>query len=164
MKKPVCLILCLLLSAGISACGAAEKPAGTGKSEAASESSAPETTAAERPVINVITDPIPEDDAAGTSEAVSAGTPAAEPSEAMSPGMPAAEPSETAPAGPAAASDDTFTITFAGDILMDPGYAAGSALTERGAEGCFSAEALALMRDADLFVVNNEFEIGRAHV
>ena len=157
MKKPVCLLLSLLLAAGISACGAAEKPAGTGKSAAASESSVPETTAAERPVINVITDPIPEDDAAGVSEAVSAGTPAADSSEPMSPGTPAAEPSETAPAGPPAASDGTYTITFAGDILMDPGYSAGAALTERGAEGCFSAEALALMRDADLFVVNNEF-------
>lgn len=132
MNRPVCYLLSLLLAAGITACGAAEKSSGPGKSAAASESSAPETTAAERPVINVITDPIPgDDDSAGSSE--------------------------PAPDGPSADPGGTFTITFAGDILMDPGYAAGAALTERGAEGCFSADALALMRDADLFVVNNEF-------
>ena len=40
---------------------------------------------------------------------------------------------------------------------MDPGYSAGDALTKRGAEGSFDEETLSIMRDADLFVVNNEF-------
>lgn len=145
MKKLTILFLSLILAAGTAACGApadpapgavspaeeraASKTAGpSGAPSSPETSSGPETAAGERPVINVITEPLAEetDVAPGTSD-----TPDA--------------------------ADRTFTITFAGDILMDPGYSAGAALTERGAEGCFDAESLALMRDADLFVVNNEF-------
>ena len=129
----------LFATAGIclhlAACGA---PAGAGSSEAAALSAAPaasavETSADALPVITVVTDTV--DD--GTD-------PAAENTAAENPSMPSA-------------ADGTFTITFAGDILMDPGYSAGDALTKRGAEGSFDEEALSIMRDADLFVVNNEF-------
>ena len=140
MKKLSILLLSLLLAAGTAACGgnhtntasgaasSAESGAASKASAAKDTSSVPQSSADERPVINVITEPLAEetDAAPGTSD-----TPDA--------------------------ADRTYTITFAGDILMDPGYSAGAALTQRGAEGSFDEEALALMRGADLFVVNNEF-------
>ena len=140
MKKLSILLLSLLLAAGTAACGgnhtntasgaasSAESGAASKASAAKETSSAPQSSADERPVINVITEPLAEE-----TDVV--------------PGT-----SDTPDA-----ADRTYTITFAGDILMDPGYSAGAALTQRGAEGSFDEEALALMRGADLFVVNNEF-------
>ena len=140
MKKLSILLLSLLLAAGTAACGgnhtntasgaasSAESGAASKASAAKETSSAPQSSAEERPVINVITEPLAEE------TDVAPGT------------------SDTPDA-----ADRTYTITFAGDILMDPGYSAGAALTQRGAEGSFDEEALALMRGADLFVVNNEF-------
>ena len=140
MKKLSILLLSLLLAAGTAACGgnhtntasgaasSAESGAASKASAAKETSSAPQSSADERPVINVITEPLAEETDAA-------------------PGT-----SDTPDA-----ADRTYTITFAGDILMDPGYSAGAALTQRGAEGSFDEEALALMRGADLFVVNNEF-------
>ena len=140
MKKLSILLLSLLLAAGTAACGgnhtntasgaasSAESGAASKASAAKETSSAPQSSADERPVINVITEPLAEE------TDVAPGT------------------SDTPDA-----ADRTYTITFAGDILMDPGYSAGAALTQRGAEGSFDEEALALMRGADLFVVNNEF-------
>ena len=52
---------------------------------------------------------------------------------------------------------ETFSFLFAGDILFDPSYSAGTAFLTGGASGCFDAEALKMMREADVFVVNNEF-------
>ena len=140
MKKLSILLLSLLLAAGTAACGgnhtntasgaasSAESGAASKASAAKETSSAPQSSADERPVINVITEPL-------------------------------AEETDVAPrtSDTPDAADRTYTITFAGDILMDPGYSAGAALTQRGAEGSFDEEALALMRGADLFVVNNEF-------
>lgn len=136
----------LFVTAGICLCLAAcSAPAGAKSSEtsvpsgstdsswASAAASAAETSAEALPVITVITETV--DD--GTE-------PAAENTAAENPSM-------------SSAADGTFTITFAGDILMDPGYAAGDALTKRGAEGSFDEEALSIMRNADLFVVNNEF-------
>ncbi|MBO5574429.1 MAG: hypothetical protein J5947_09330, partial [Clostridium sp.] len=37
---------------------------------------------------------------------------------------------------------ETYTIAFAGDILFDPSYAAGYALTRNGVQGSFDAAAL----------------------
>ena len=135
-KRLGCLLLSLLLAAGTAACGA---PAGDKKTEAGS-SAAQEPGSGELPVINVVSDPLPEK---SMQEA-----------DVQAPAPETPEPPEAheAPEVP-----DTFTIAFAGDILMDPGYAAGDALTKRGAEGCFDGEALSLMRGAELFVVNNEF-------
>lgn len=136
----------LFVTAGICLCLAAcSAPAGAKSSEtsvpsgstdssgASAAASDAETSAEALPVITVITETV--DD--GTE-------PAAENTAAENPSM-------------SSAADGTFTITFAGDILMDPGYAAGDALTKRGAEGSFDEEALSIMRNADLFVVNNEF-------
>lgn len=53
--------------------------------------------------------------------------------------------------------DDSITFTFAGDILFDPSYAAGSAIAARGIENCFDDEALDIMKSADVFMLNNEF-------
>ena len=134
--------ICLSLSACGSPAGAA--PSGSSaSSEAAplsgtSAASAAETSAEALPVITVVTDTVEDGD--GPAEETAAGKNTAEGN--------SAEPS---------APDGTFTITFAGDILMDPGYSAGDALTKQGAEGSFDEEALSIMRDADLFVVNNEF-------
>lgn len=130
--------ICLCLAACASPAGAAssgtaassEAAPSSGASAAASDA---EPSAEALPVITVITETV--DD--GTE-------PAAENTAAENPSM-------------SSASDGTFTITFAGDILMDPGYSAGDALTKRGAEGSFDEEALSIMRNADLFVVNNEF-------
>ena len=134
--------ICLSLSACGSPAGAA--PSGSSaSSEAAplsgtSAASAAETSAEALPVITVITETVEDGD--GPAEETAAGKNTAEGNSA-----------ERSAAG------GTFTITFAGDILMDPGYSAGDALTKQGAEGSFDEEALSIMRDADLFVVNNEF-------
>ena len=134
----------LFATAGIclhlAACGA---PAGAGSSEAAALSAAPaasdaETSAEALPVITVVTETVEDGDGPAEENTAENNT---------------TEGNSTEPSAP----DGTFTITFAGDILMDPGYAAGDALTKRGAEGSFDEEALSIMRNADLFVVNNEF-------
>ncbi|MBR7058595.1 MAG: CapA family protein [Stomatobaculum sp.] len=130
--------ICLYLAACSAPAGAKSSetsvPSGsTDSSGASAAASDAETSAEALPVITVITETV--DD--GTE-------PAAENTAAENPSM-------------SSAADGTFTITFAGDILMDPGYSAGDALTKRGAEGSFDEEALSIMRNADLFVVNNEF-------
>ena len=50
-------------------------------------------------------------------------------------------------------------IVFAGDILFDSHYAIMASLLKRGQgiEGGISADLLSIMRDADIFMVNNEF-------
>ena len=53
--------------------------------------------------------------------------------------------------------DDTVTFTFAGDLLMDPYYAAGVQVHVLGLAGCFDEAALSIMRDSDIFMLNNEF-------
>ena len=134
------------ISLSLSACGASAGDTSSGaaaSSEAAPSSGSSaafvaETSAEDLPVITVITETV-EDEADTAAENNAAENTAA----------------ENTPAPPAA--DSTYTITFAGDILMDPGYSAGDALTKRGAEGSFDEEALSIMRSADLFVVNNEF-------
>ena len=134
----------LFITAGIclylSACGTPDGGASSGAapSSGAPASSAAETSAESLPVITVITE-TPEDGTVPAGENTAGENTA---------GESAAEHS---------AADGAFTITFAGDILMDPGYSAGDALTKRGAEGSFDEEALSIMRGADIFVVNNEF-------
>ncbi|MBQ0100704.1 MAG: CapA family protein, partial [Lachnospiraceae bacterium] len=64
-------------------------------------------------------------------------------------------PPETEPPKP-------VVMRFAGDILMDPNYAVMATLLNRtggkpAAEQAFDEGALSLMRDADIFMVNNEF-------
>ena len=129
--------ICLCLAACGAPAGAASSgaavPSGSSASSGTPAASAAETSAEALPVITVITETV--EDGEDT---------AAENTAAENTSMPSA-------------ADGTFTITFAGDILMDPGYSAGDALTKRGAEGSFDEEALSIMRDADLFVVNNEF-------
>ena len=129
--------ICLCLAACGAPAGAASSgaavPSGSSASSGTPAASAAETSAEALPVITVITETV--EDGADT---------AAENTAAENTSMPSA-------------ADGTFTITFAGDILMDPGYSAGDALTKRGAEGSFDEETLSIMRDADLFVVNNEF-------
>ncbi len=51
------------------------------------------------------------------------------------------------------------SITFAGDILFDPGYAVMSKLLQNGGniENAIAADLIDEMRDADIMVVNNEF-------
>lgn len=128
----LCLAACSA-PAGAKSSGTSVPSGSTDSSGASAAASDAETSAEALPVITVITETV--DD--GTE-------PAAENTAAENPSM-------------SSAADGTFTITFAGDILMDPGYAAGDALTKRGAEGSFDEEALSIMRNADLFVVNNEF-------
>ena len=50
-------------------------------------------------------------------------------------------------------------IVFAGDILFDSHYAIMASLLKRGQgiEGGISGDLLSIMRDADIFMVNNEF-------
>ena len=155
MRRFLPLLLPLfLLSFSLAACGSSEtgKPgaAAAGTPGAASEGalSSPEKEGGSEeakqtetlPVINVVSE-VPEgaEPVSGAAESVET----------------AGE--EASPESASGSAPETFTVTFAGDILMDPGYAAGDALTKRGAEGCFDEEALSLMRNADLFVVNNEF-------
>lgn len=58
-----------------------------------------------------------------------------------------------------AASTQQIVMAFAGDILFDPHYAVMAKLRQRGGniEEAFSADLLAQMRGADIFMVNNEF-------
>ncbi len=62
------------------------------------------------------------------------------------------------------ASTDEFTLTFGGDILFDEGYAIMAKMKARSGqdqtryiEEAFDASMLETMREADLFMVNNEF-------
>lgn len=49
-------------------------------------------------------------------------------------------------------------LLFAGDILLDDGYAMMGAMRKRGdIRACFSAETLQEMKAADIFMLNNEF-------
>mgnify|MGYP002626461882 CR=1 FL=1 len=58
-----------------------------------------------------------------------------------------------------AAREESVTLRFAGDILFDDEYAVMATIKQNGGDvtGRFSPELLALMRDADLFMLNNEF-------
>ncbi len=58
-----------------------------------------------------------------------------------------------------AASPEKIVMAFAGDILFDPNYAVMARLRQRGGgiEEAFSADLLAEMRGADIFMINNEF-------
>lgn len=51
------------------------------------------------------------------------------------------------------------TISFAGDILMDPGYATMARMRQNGGtiEGVIDETMLSLMRSSDIMMVNNEF-------
>lgn len=51
------------------------------------------------------------------------------------------------------------TISFAGDVLFDPGYSIYSAFKQRGCDvsQSFSADLLYKMRTADIMMLNNEF-------
>lgn len=57
------------------------------------------------------------------------------------------------------ANPDEVTLVFAGDILFDDNYAIMARLKQRGGaiESSISADMLAVMRGADIFMVNNEF-------
>ncbi len=57
------------------------------------------------------------------------------------------------------ASSEEIVMAFAGDILFDPNYAVMAKLLQRGGaiEEAFSEEILTKMREADIFMVNNEF-------
>ncbi len=57
------------------------------------------------------------------------------------------------------ASDERIIFRFAGDILLDDGYAMMSNFRTRGSsfEDTFSASLLEKMRNADVFMLNNEF-------
>lgn len=50
-------------------------------------------------------------------------------------------------------------LCFAGDVLLDPGYAIMASLLQRGGDltTCFDEELLNIMRDSDVFMINNEF-------
>ncbi|MGL5258777.1 MAG: CapA family protein [Lachnospiraceae bacterium] len=56
-------------------------------------------------------------------------------------------------------SSEVVTISFAGDILFDSGYAILNSLRQKnqGIHGVFSNDILEKMHDADIFMVNNEF-------
>ena len=133
--------ICLHLAACGTPSGASAGAASSSEpaaSSGTSAASAAETSAEALPVITVVTDTVEDGDGPAEENTAEKNT---------------TEGNSTEPSAP----DGTFTITFAGDILMDPGYAAGDALTKRGAGGCFDEEALSIMQGADLFVVNNEF-------
>ena len=133
--------ICLHLAACGAPSGASAGAASSSEpaaSSGTSAASAAETSAEALPVITVVTDTVEDGDGPAEENTAEKNT---------------TEGNSTEPSAP----DGTFTITFAGDILMDPGYAAGDALTKRGAGGCFDEEALSIMQGADLFVVNNEF-------
>ncbi len=51
----------------------------------------------------------------------------------------------------------TFTVSFAGDVNMDPRFVAGSTIARLGLAGCFDKGTLDLMRNSDVFMLNNEF-------
>lgn len=55
--------------------------------------------------------------------------------------------------------EDTVTFTFAGDVLLDENYAVMSTFRANGSvlENCIDPALLSIMRDSDVFMVNNEF-------
>lgn len=57
------------------------------------------------------------------------------------------------------ASEESVTITFAGDVLFDPGYAIYSNYKSTGYDlnRCIGNDVLSQMRSADIMMVNNEF-------
>lgn len=57
------------------------------------------------------------------------------------------------------AEENKVVLTFAGDILFDPGYAIYATYLQRGSvlEECISPEVLSYMQAADIMMVNNEF-------
>ncbi len=57
------------------------------------------------------------------------------------------------------ASDNQIVITFAGDVLFDPGYAIYNAYKNNGYDiaNCISTDLLSEMHAADIMMVNNEF-------
>lgn len=59
---------------------------------------------------------------------------------------------------------EPVTLAFAGDLLLDPGYGVMAAMLSRGGgesgsllKNSFDDQLLALMQDADIFMLNNEF-------
>ncbi len=60
-------------------------------------------------------------------------------------------------AGETAGTGGTFTVAIAGDLLFDPVYTAGLKAVTRGVAGSYDERTLAAMREADVFIVNNEF-------
>ena len=58
-----------------------------------------------------------------------------------------------------AATPGEVTLLFAGDVLFDDSYSPMVSLKRRenGVDDCFSMELLQEMRDADIFMLNNEF-------
>lgn len=58
-------------------------------------------------------------------------------------------------------NDGEVTLTFAGDVNLEPTYC-GQAAAQNGLAGCFDAGVLSAMRDSDFFVFNNEFTYTRA--
>ena len=58
-----------------------------------------------------------------------------------------------------AATPGEVTLLFAGDVLFDDSYSPMVSLKRRenGVDDCFSKELLQEMRDADIFMLNNEF-------
>lgn len=57
------------------------------------------------------------------------------------------------------ASEESVTITFAGDVLFDPGYAIYSNYKSTGYDlnRCIGNDVLSQMRSADIMMINNEF-------
>lgn len=58
-----------------------------------------------------------------------------------------------------AMEEDVVTLCFAGDVLFDDAYSIMVHMRQKGEgmQGCFSDELLQIMRDADVFMLNNEF-------
>lgn len=58
-----------------------------------------------------------------------------------------------------AANEDEITITFAGDILFDPGYSVMNNLKNNGYQlsTCITEDVLQIMRNSDIMMINNEF-------
>lgn len=64
------------------------------------------------------------------------------------------EPEETEPE-----YKPEITLTFAGDVLFDPNYAIMASMLQRGGDisASFDEELLTVMRESDIFMLNNEF-------
>lgn len=54
-------------------------------------------------------------------------------------------------------SKGTITVTFAGDINMDPNFVAGGTIAKSDLAGCFDQGTLSIMQSSDVFMLNNEF-------
>ncbi len=54
---------------------------------------------------------------------------------------------------------DEITLTFAGDVLLDPGYAIMANMLQRGGDitTCFDDGLMEIMTGSDIFMINNEF-------